>query len=340
MAVKRNKNEINETYLPVIPLRNTIVFPQTVTPLLVGRNGSISAAEKALVRSKTIICIPQKGVTENELDPKVSDLYRVGTRCTILQVLRLPDGNLRLLVEGDFRVKIKRFSRSRDYLKASYSFDTKEITTELLETEALLRSFRRTFSNYIKLNKSIPDEALVPINETHNPRDFFYFVLANTQIEITEKQRLFEINNLNQSIRELFGIIQREIQILKLEKKIDVDVKEKLNKIQKEYYLNEQLKVIHKELGISREEKADLIDFQNKLKEFPLPEEVAQKAEEEINKLSRLSTMSPEYSVVHNYLTWLFDLPWESPVMHEFELPEAREILDADHYGLQKVKER
>jgi len=340
MAVKRNKKEINETYLPVIPLRNTIVFPQTVTPLLVGRNGSISAAEKALVRSKRIICIPQKGVSDNELDPKASNLYRVGTRCTILQVLRLPDGNLRLLVEGDYRVKIKRYSRSRDYLKASYSFDTKEITTEPLETEALLRSFRRTFSNYIKLNKSIPDEALVPINETHNPRDFFYFVLANTQIEIPEKQRLFEINNLNQSIRELFSIIQREIQILKLEKKIDVDVKEKLNKVQKEYYLNEQLKVIHKELGISREEKADLIDFQNKLKEFPLPEEVAQKAEEEINKLSRLSTMSPEYSVVHNYLTWLFDLPWESPVMHEFELPEAREILDADHYGLQKVKER
>ena len=340
MAVKRNKKDIHETSLPVIPLRNTIVFPQTVTPLLVGRNGSISAAEKALVRSKRIICVPQKGVTENELDPKASDLFRVGTRCTILQVLRLPDGNLRLLVEGDYRVKIKRFSRSRDCLNASYNFDSKEITTEPLETEALLRSFRKTFSNYIRLNKSIPDEALVPINETHNPRDFFYFVLANTQLEISEKQRLFEINNLNKSIRELFGIIQREIQILKLEKKIDVDVKEKLNKIQKEYYLNEQLKVIHKELGISREEKADLVDFQEKLKSFPLPEEVAKKAEEEINKLSRLSTMSPEYSVVHNYLTWLFDLPWKEPVMHDFELPEARAILDADHYGLQKVKER
>jgi ATP-dependent Lon protease len=340
MIEKRNKKENKDTNLPVIPLRNTIVFPQTVTPLLVGRNASISAAEKALIQSKRIICIPQKSVTDSELDPKAANLYRVGTRCTILQVLRLPDGNLRLLVEGDYRVKIKRFTRTRDYLNASYTYDSKEIHADPLETEALLRSFRKTFSDYIKLNKSIPDEALVPINETHSPRDFFYFVLANTQIDVATKQELFEINDLTKSIKRLFSIIKREIEILKLEKKIDVDVKEKLNKIQKEYYLNEQLKVIHKELGISREEKADLIDFQDKLKSLDLPEEVAKKAEEEIRKLSRLSTMSPEYSVVHNYLTWLFDLPWENPIMHDFELPEARQILDADHYGLEKVKER
>ena len=340
MIEKRNKKDNKETNLPVIPLRNTIVFPQTVTPLLVGRNASISAAEKALIQSKRIICIPQKTVTDGELDPKAANLFRVGTRCTILQVLRLPDGNLRLLVEGDYRVKIKRFTRTRDYLNASYTYDSKEIHADPLETEALLRSFRKTFSDYIKLNKSIPDEALVPINETHSPRDFFYFVLANTQIDVATKQELFEINDLTKSIRRLFSIIKREIEILKLEKKIDVDVKEKLNKIQKEYYLNEQIKVIHKELGISREEKADLIDFQDKLKSFNLPEEVAKKAEEEIRKLSRLSTMSPEYSVVHNYLTWLFDLPWENPIMHEFELPEARQILDTDHYGLEKVKER
>ncbi|MCF7911524.1 MAG: endopeptidase La [Candidatus Cloacimonetes bacterium] len=340
MIEKKNKKKEIKNNLPVIPLRNTIVFPQTVTPLLVGRSGSISAAEKALLQSKRIICVPQKTVIDSELDPKAANLFRVGTRCTILQVLRLPDGNLRLLVEGDYRVKITRFSRTRDYLNASYTYDSKEIHAEPLETEALLRSFRKTFSDYIKLNKSIPDEALVPINETHSPRDFFYFVLANTQIDVLAKQELFEINDLTMSIKRLFSIIKREIEIMKLEKKIDVDVKEKLNKIQKEYYLNEQLKVIHRELGISREEKADLIDFQEKLKNTTLPEEVAQKAEEEIQKLSRLSTMSPEYSVVHNYLTWLFDLPWETPVMHDFELPEARQILDADHYGLQKVKER
>jgi ATP-dependent Lon protease len=339
MAEKRNR-AIKEGNLPVIPLRNTIVFPQTVTPLLVGRDGSISAAEKAMVHTKRIICVPQKNISESELDPKAGDLYRVGTRCTILQVLRLPDGNMRLLVEGDFRVKITRYYRSRDHLNASYDYHGKEMNLEPLETEALLRSFRRTFADYIKLNKSIPDEALVPINETHSPRDFFYFVLANTQIDVFEKQRLFEINDLTESIKTLFRIIQREIQILQLERKIDVDVKEKLNKIQKEYYLNEQLKVIHKELGISHEEKADLIEFQKKLVALPLPDEVAQKAEEEIGKLSRLNTMSPEYSVVHNYLTWLFDLPWENPKMHDFELPEAREILDADHYGLEKVKER
>ena len=326
--------------LPVIPLRNTIVLPQTVTPLLVGRAGSINAAEKALLKSKRIICVPQKNLIEGETDPKASELYRMGTRCTILQVLRLPDGNIRLLVEGDYRVKINRYYRTRDHLNASYAYINKLMDVEPLETEALLRSFRRTFSDYIKFNKTIPDEALIPINETHSARDFFYFVLANTQIDISEKQRLYEMDDLEKSIKKLFKIIQREIQILKLERKIDSDVKEKLNKIQKEYYLNEQLKVIHKELGISREEKADLVDFQRKTKETPLPDEVRKKAEEEVQKLSRLSTMSPEYSVVHNYLTWLFDLPWEEPVLHNFELQEAREILDADHYGLQKVKER
>lgn len=336
MAEKKNKIST----LPVIPLRNTIVFPQTVTPLLVGRSGSINAAEKSLLQAKRIICVPQKSLAENENDPKASELYRMGTRCTILQVLRLPDGNMRLLVEGDYRVQINRFYRTRDHLNASFTYVNKNMTTEPLETEALLRSFRRTFADYIKFNKTIPDEALIPINETHSPRDFFYFVLANTQIDISEKQRLYEMDDLEESIKKLFRIIQREIQILKLERKIDGDVKEKLNKIQKEYYLNEQLKVIHKELGISREEKADLIDFQNKVKETPLPEEVKKKAEEEVQKLSRLSTMSPEYSVVHNYLTWLFDLPWAEPKMHEFELPEARTILDADHYGLEKVKER
>lgn len=336
---EKNKNK-TESALPVIPLRNTIVLPQTVTPLLVGREGSIHAAEKALLLNKRIICVPQKNISDGDIDPRASDLYRVGTRCTILQVLRLPDGNMRLLVEGDYRVKIRRYFRSRKTLNASFSYDLKEETNEVLEMEALLRSFRRTFSDYIKFNKSIPDEALVPINETNSPRDFFYFVLANTQIDIAQKQKLYELNVLEDSIKRLFRIIQREIEIMKLERKIDVDVKEKLNKIQKEYYLNEQLKVIHKELGITREEKADLIDFQEKLKNYTLTEEVYKKADEEIRKLGRLSPMSPEYSVVHNYLTWLFDLPWEEPEIHDFELPEARRVLDADHYGLEKVKER
>lgn len=336
MAVKKD----SENTLPVIPLRNTIVLPQTVTPLLVGRAASINAAEKALVMNKRIICVPQRRSSEGDVDPKASELYRVGTRCTILQVLRLPDGNMRLLVEGDYRVKIRRYYRTRNQLNASYSYEGKDFSTDALETEALLRSFRRTFSDYIKLNKTIPDEALVPINETHSPRDFFYFVLANTQIDISEKQRLYEMDDLDESIKKLFKMIKREIQIMKLERKIDGDVKEKLNKIQKEYYLNEQLKVIHKELGITREEKAELLDFQEKLKTTPLTEEVKKKAEEEIRKLGRLSPMSPEYSVVHNYLTWLFDLPWAEPEVQDFELSEARKILDADHYGLEKVKER
>ena len=333
-------NENDYGLLPVIPLRNTLVLPFTITPLLVGRVQSIRAAEASLVSERQIICVSQKQLTEFDESPKAKNLYRVGTLCTILQFLKLPDGNMRLLVEGTNRVLVERFYRNKEYLNAYYLKTDKTHHHEKVETEALIRSFKKIFKQYINLNKTIPEEALMPLNETTRPAEFFYYALANMQLETKKKQRLFEIDDLFESISQIYRIVTEEIQILKLEYKIDGTVKTRLNKLQKEYYLTEQLKAIHKELGVVKEEKTDLLDFQERIKKTNLSPEARKKAEDELKRFTRMSTYSPEYSVTHTYLTWILDLPWDEPELKEFTLGTAQKILDEDHYGLTKVKER
>ena len=325
---------------PVIPLRNTLVVPNTIIPLLVGRLRSIKAAENALIEGKKIICLSQNKNADVEVDPESNDLYRFGTLCSILQVLRLPDGNMRLLVEGDSRVKIERFVKKREHLEAKVTVVPKTISSDEVELEALLRSFKKVYSQYSKLSRSVPEEAMIPLSESIDPIEFFYFALANIQIDIHRKQVLFEIDDLFDSISKIYKIVNDEIQILRLEQKIDVTVKNKLTKLQKEYYLTEQLKVIHKELGVTKEEKADLVDIKKKIENLNLTEEVRKKADEELKKLGRMNAYSPEYSVIHTYLNWILELPWNDPKPPEFELDQAQKILDEDHYGLKKVKER
>jgi ATP-dependent Lon protease len=333
-------NENDYGLLPVIPLRNTLVLPFTITPLLVGRVQSIRAAEASLVNERQIICVSQRQLTEYDESPKAKNLYRMGTLCTILQFLKLPDGNMRLLVEGTNRVLVERYYRNKDYLNAYYLKTDKTHYHGKVETEALIRSFKKIFKQYINLNKAIPEEALIPLNETTRPAEFFYYALANMQLETKKKQKLFEIDDLFESISQIYRIITEEIQILKLEYKIDGTVKTRLNKLQKEYYLTEQLKAIHKELGMVKEEKTDLLDFQERIKKANLSPEARKKAEDELKRFSRMSTYSPEYSVTHTYLTWILDMPWDEPKLKEFTLGTAQRILDEDHYGLTKVKER
>ncbi|MBN2461620.1 MAG: endopeptidase La [Candidatus Cloacimonetes bacterium] len=334
-------NKITEIFTdPVIPLRNTIVVPNTITPLLVGRYASIRAAEEALASNKRVVCLTQKSNAELDEDPKTKDLYKLGTLCQILQVLKLPDGNLRLLVEGKYRIEVKKFQRNKNFLEAYYQQSTKKITRPRLEMEALLRSFKKSFTRYVKLNKTIPEEAMIPIHDSSKPAEFFYFALANMQIDIKKKQRLFELDDLYESLDKLFKITNEEIQILKLENKIDGSVKNKLNQLQKEYYLTEQIKAINKELGISREEKTDLHEFREKIKKLNLSLEARKKIDEEMKKLARMNSYSPEYSVVHTYISWILELPWEKPRLKDFELQDAQRILDDDHYGLSEVKER
>jgi len=326
--------------LPSIPIRNTLIVPNTITPLLVGREGSIAAAEEALLKNKKVVCLTQKFDTESNRNPAVDELYRVGTICTILQVLRLPEGTIRLLMEGNNRVIVERFFRHKNYLSAKVVVRDKTISKGKVESEALLRSFKKLFSEYVKLNKTLPEEALVQINKSRSAEEFFYFVLANIQIPLEKRQELLEIDDLFESISESYKILNEEIQILKLEQKIDVTVKSKLNKMQREYYLSEQLKAINKELGITKEEKAEYLEFKERLAKTNLSDEAKKKAEEELKKLSHLNNFSPEYSVVHTYLSWILDIPWEEPKPKELDLKVAEKVLNEDHYGLKEVKER
>ena len=232
---------------PVIPLRNTIVVPSTITPLLVGRPASIMAAENALIKDKRIICITQKSNADIDADPKAKDLYRYGTLCVILQVLKLPDGTMRLLIEGESRVIVKRFYKNKSHMEAAFEPVKKTKERVSVEIEALFRSLKKAFSEYVKLNKSIPEESLFPMHDSSKPEEFFYFALANIQLDIRKKQRIFELEDLFESMNRLFQITNKEIQILRLENKIDGTVKNKLNKLQREYYLTEQLKAINTE---------------------------------------------------------------------------------------------
>ncbi|MFC1898250.1 endopeptidase La [Candidatus Cloacimonadota bacterium] len=330
----------NYGMLPVVPLRNTVVLPYTITPLLVGRSNSLNAVEAALAINRKIICVSQKLPSEFDEDPKAKNLYRCGTLCTVLQYLKLPDGNMRLLVEGIDRVLVERYYRNKEFLNAYFMIKPKTLKHDKIEIEALLRSFKKVFGQYVDLDKAIPEEAMIPLNETNDPREFFYYALANIVLDSKKKQVLFEMDDLFESISKIYKTTVEEIQILKLENKIDGTVKTRLNKLQREYYLTEQLKAIHKELGVTKEEKTDLLDFQDKIKNANLSEEARKKAEDELKKFSRMSNFSPEYSVIHTYLTWILDLPWDDPEYKDFNLKTARKILDEDHYGLEKVKDR
>ncbi|MCK5051672.1 MAG: endopeptidase La [Candidatus Cloacimonetes bacterium] len=333
-------NRNNSGTLPVIPLRNLLLAPNTITPLLVGRELSIHAAETALISDKRIICVTQKYEALTDEDPKAKDLYRFGTICTILQTMKLPDGNMRLLVEGEKRVLIEKYRRNKKYLTANYIIQDKVLSENELESEALLRSFRKAFKSYVNLNKSIPEEAMIPLSDAENADEFFYYALSNIQLDISRKQQLFELNDLFESISQLYRIVIEEIQILKLEYKIDGTVKSKLSKLQREYYLNEQLKAIHKELGITKEDKTELLEFKKKIEKANLSDHAKKKAEGELERFAHMNSYSPEYSVTHTYLTWILDLPWDEPHLKDFDLNIAQNILDDDHYGLVKVKER
>ncbi|MCD4651493.1 MAG: endopeptidase La [Candidatus Cloacimonetes bacterium] len=336
MSVTRKKEQI----LPVIPLRNALMVPYIITPILVGRPASLEALEAAYLEDKLVLCISQKNFSMEDEDPRSKDLFRVGTLCNVLQIFRMPDGNVRALIEGKTRVTIKRFSRRKSFLSAVYEENELFIDESTLASEALMRSFFKEFQEYVSLSKVVPEESLLPFKSVEKQDEFFYFVLANIEVDLSIKQEVFEIELFGRAVLALFEILHNEIEILNLEKQIDVQVKDKLSKMQKDYYLNEQLKVIHKELGISDDGNSDLARFKGLLDEKPLNEEARKRAEEEIRKLARLTHNSPEYAVVYNYLTWIFDLPWENSDHEEINIRHAREILDLDHYGLEKVKER
>ena len=338
ILVEENNVELVED-LNVVPLRNMIMVPKIVAPILVGRRVTVDAVEDALAKHKRIICLTQKRDNKRLNYPESKDLYRVGTYCSILQVFRLPDGNLRILVEGLKCVVIDRLHKSRDgFFKAKFHDMVYEKSDEL-ELQAEIRAIKRLFAEYISVDGNIPQEVLKPLDEITKPSEFFYYVMANISSSVDKKIALLRTGNINLALNQLLKLLHKELEILKLERRIDVNVSNKLNRQQREYYLREQLKEIEKELGIDQNNSAEIIEMEEALEKLPLSEQVREIADAELGKIKKTPPGSPEYTVIYNYLSWIRDLPWSSSELKELDLEQAQEDLDENHYGLKKIKD-
>lgn len=323
--------------LPVLPLRDIVVFPHMIVPLFVGREKSVRALEDVMREDKQILLVAQKNAAQDE--PQPEDIYDVGTVSTVLQLLKLPDGTVKVLVEGGRRAKIMKYGENEEFFQAEVEFIDEEDGDEK-ELEALSRSVVSEFEQYIKLNKKIPPEALVSINQIEDASKLADTVASHLALKISEKQELLEIKTTGERLERVFSYMEGEIGVLQVEKKIRSRVKRQMEKTQREYYLNEQLKAIQKELGEGEEGKDENAELEEKIKKTRLTKEAREKCMAEFKKLKSMSPMSAEATVVRNYLDWMLGIPWKKKSPVKKDLNAAGEVLDADHYGLEKVKER
>ena len=323
--------------LPVLPLKETVVFPYMIYPLLVGREGSTHALQEALMTDKLILLVAQKDVEEE--NPTARGLYRVGVVARILHILKLPNGLIKVLVEGINRARVKRFMKTEDFYKGTIELipETTETNTEI---EAGMRHVIGLFKEYILLNRDVPDELVLTVESLENPQRVADFIAAHVTKKLADKQRLLEVQSLSEELVELSRILESEKEILEIEKDIDDIVRNRMQKSQRNYYLQEQLRVIKEELGEGEDSQSDALHFVEKIRKSGMPKAAREKALEEVEKLETTPTMSPEYSVVFNHLDWLVSLPWKKRTRDSLNLQKAQEVLDSDHYGLQQAKER
>jgi len=322
---------------PVLPLRDIVVFPHMIVPLFVGRDKSVRALEDVMKDDKQILLVAQKNAAQD--DPKAEDIYDVGTVSTVLQLLKLPDGTVKVLVEGVQRARITSYADNEDFFLAEGELiDEDETLTE--EMEALSRSVVTQFEQYIKLNKKIPPEVLVSINQIEDRGKLADTVASHLALKISEKQELLETELVADRLEKVYSHMEAEIGVLQVEKKIRNRVKRQMEKTQREYYLNEQLKAIQKELGETEDGRDETAEIEEKIKKTKLSKEAREKAQGELKKLKSMSPMSAESTVVRNYLDWMLSIPWKKRTRIKKDLRVAGEILNADHYGLEKVKER
>jgi ATP-dependent Lon protease len=323
--------------LPLLPLRDIIVFPHMVVPLFVGRQKSIAALEEAMTHDKTVLLCAQKKAKTNE--PSAEDIFAVGTVGSILQLLRLPDGTVKVLVEGKHRARVRRFLDSERFLLVDAE-DVEETIERTVELEALMRSVQSTFEAYVKLNKRIPPEMLTSVASIDDPARLADTIVAHLSLKLQDKQSILETESPARRLEKLYELMQGEIEILQVEKKIRTRVKKQMEKTQKEYYLNEQMQAIQKELGERDEFKNEIQELEEKIKNKKMSKEATLKAKKELKKLKMMSPMSAEATVVRNYIDWILSLPWYDYTEDKLEIPEAEKILAEDHYGLRKPKER
>jgi ATP-dependent Lon protease len=323
--------------LPLLPLRDLIIFPHMMMPLFVGREKSINALEDAMSKQSDIVLAAQKDAKTNNPDEK--DIYAVGTVGTIIQLLRLPDGTVKVLVEGKRRVRIKNFVTNEGHFVVNCETIEEEVSNPT-EASALVRSVKGTFETYVKLNKRIPPEILMRVSSIENPGELADIIVAQLNLKLEDKQAVLEILDPTKRLEHLLNLMTGEIEILEVEKKIRTRVKKQMEKSQKEYYLNEQMQAIQKELGEKDDYQAELDELSAKCRDKKMPQEAKDKVNKEIKKLKMMSPMSAEATVVRNYIDWVLSLPWQEYSTDRHDVKNAKKILDNDHWGLEKVKER
>ena len=322
---------------PVLPLRDIVVFPHMIVPLFVGREKSVRALEDVMKDDKQILLVTQKNATQD--DPTPADIYSVGTVGTVLQLLKLPDGTVKVLVEGGQRARIVKYADNPQFFQA-YGEIAEEDPGEERELDALCRTVVAQFEQYIKLNKKIPPEVLVSINQIDESSKLADTVASHLSLKIAEKQELLESETVSARLEKVYAFMEAEIGVLQVEKRIRNRVKRQMEKTQREYYLNEQLKAIQKELGEGEDGRDELSELEENIRKTKLSKEASEKALSELKKLRNMSPMSAEATVVRNYLDWILSIPWKKRTKIKKDINDAHKVLDADHYGLDKVKER
>ena len=331
-------DDSNKLQIPLLPLRDVVVFPYMIAPLYIGRDKSIKAVNAAMKNKKEIFLVTQKD-PKNE-DPKENDLFTIGTIATVAQMLKLPDGTVKVLIEGKKRGKLLDFiPKSEYFLVHAQPIEEEEVSD--IETEALTRNLLSAFESYVKHNKKIPAESYNNVSSIKEANRLSDSICAYIQLKQDDKQELLEIINPKERLEKLFEKLSEDLEILKVEKRIEQRVKKRMEKAQKEHYLNEQMKAIQDELGEGDDMKSEVQEFEEKLKDKTLPEDVEEKIKKELKKLKLMSPMTPEANVERSYIDWILSLPWgEEKTEDRLDLDDASKILDEDHYGLDKPKER
>jgi ATP-dependent Lon protease len=329
--------ETKKLTVPLLPLRDVVVYPHMVIPLFVGRDRSVKALELAMETNKQIFLVAQMNAAED--DPGFDDVFKLGTMANILQLLKLPDGTIKVLVEGDLRAQLLSTQDEEEYLAATVEMVENE-TVDERELEAVKRSLTTQFDHYVKLNKKIPPEIISSISSVEDPNRLADTIAAHMSIKLDDKQAVLEILDVAQRMEHLIGLMEAEIDLLEVEKRLRGRVKRQMEKSQREYYLNEQMKAIQKELGDLDEGASDFAELEKQIDEAGMSEEAREKADSELKKLKMMSPMSAEATVVRNYLDWLVGIPWKKRNKISRDIEKAEQILNDDHFGLEKVKER
>ncbi len=325
--------------VPVLPLRDVVVYPHMVIPLFVGRGKSIKALEAAMVDNKQIFLVAQRKSSND--DPTPDDIFQVGTLSSVLQLLKLPDGTVKVLVEGEQRARVKEYTQDKGYLEAFLEFiDEESNALQEQEIGILMRSLMSQFEQYIKLNKKIPPEVLSPLAGIEEPGRLADTIAAHLTLKVDDKQELLETTDVGTRLERLMAAIENEIDLLHVEKRVRGRVKRQMEKSQREYYLNEQMKAIQKELGELGEEGNEIDQLESAINKAGMPKEAKEKSLAELHKLKMMSPMSAEATVIRNYLDWMLMVPWKKRNKIQFDLRKAEKLLDKEHYGLERVKER